>query len=169
VANPNPEHLFEQAERLIRPAYTRTPRQVDLRRAVSSAYYGVFHATLSAAADEFVGVTRRTTSRYALIYRSVEHKDLRHLCLEMARAVPSPRYTRHAPPAGFGDDIRAFAKALLELQEKRYAADYDPAVRLRTADAILAVETAREALERFRRASPARRKAFLTLLLFQPR
>jgi hypothetical protein len=78
----NPDHLFEQADKLISPPPAGPPRQVDLRRAISSSYYGLFHACLVAAADEFVGVTQRATSRYALVYRSIDHKTLREVCNE---------------------------------------------------------------------------------------
>jgi hypothetical protein len=56
VAILNPEHLLEQAERLIEPPPAGPPRQVDIRRAISSAYYAVFHATLAAAARRFGGL-----------------------------------------------------------------------------------------------------------------
>src|SRR5215216_7618181 len=45
VAILNPEHLFDQAEKLILSPPAGRPRQVDIRRAISAAYYGVFHAT----------------------------------------------------------------------------------------------------------------------------
>src|ERR1051326_8403917 len=85
VAILDPEHLLEQAQRLAEPPSAGPPRQVDVRRAISAAYYAVFHATLAAAADQFVGVTKRATSQYALVYRSVDHKTLRELCLEAKR------------------------------------------------------------------------------------
>ena len=52
VAVLNPDHFFEQADTLMAPP-AGAPRQVDLRRAISNAYYGVFHAILAAAADEY--------------------------------------------------------------------------------------------------------------------
>jgi hypothetical protein len=165
----NPEHLFEQADRLIAPPPAGPPRQVDLRRAISSAYYGVFHAALTAAADEFVGKTKRTTKQYSLVYRSIDHKNLRDLCTELKKQNLPAKYARYQPANGFGRNIPEFAAAVLELQEKRHAADYDPAIRIKSSDAVLAVETARTALRRFGQASATRRKAFLGLLLFQPR
>src|SRR5438477_676262 len=64
--------------------------------------------------------------------------------------------------------MQAFAAAVLELQEKRHSADYDPSIRVKTSDAILAISTARSALNRFVTADPSRREAFLGLLLFRP-
>ena len=164
----NPDHLFEQAEELIAPPPAGPPRQVDLRRAISAAYYGVFHYIITAAADEFVGVTKNT-KRYALVYRSVNHRGLRDLCYEAKKPQPSARYSNYAPSNGFGPNIQAFASPFVELQEKRHSADYDPSKRMKTSDAALAISTARSAIRRFERASEPRRKAFLALLLFPPR
>lgn len=164
----NPDHLFEQAEKLIEPPPKGPPRQVDLRRAVSAAYYGTFHYMLTAAADEFVGITKRNTVRYALAYRSIDHRSLRELCEEAKKPQPRPKYQRYAPN-GFGPNIQAFANAFIDLQEKRHAADYDPAMRVKTSDARLAVQTARSAVGRFTTAAQASREAFLALLAFPPR
>ncbi|NJM30256.1 MAG: hypothetical protein HC855_09280 [Rhizobiales bacterium] len=57
----------------------------------------------------------------------------------------------------------------MELVERRHAADYNPLERFRTSDADLAIKTARTALEQFKKASNAQRKAFLALLAFPPR
>src|ERR1700757_100666 len=73
VAILNPAHLFEQADKLIAPPPHGPPRQVDLRRAISSAYYGAFHAVLAAIANRFIGSTKQSTSLYSLVYRSVDH------------------------------------------------------------------------------------------------
>lgn len=168
MAIPNAEHLFEQAERAV-AAGLGAPRQTDLRRAVSNAYYGVFHAVLAAAADHFVGATKRDTKAYGLVYRSVDHRALRDLCLEVKKPTLTARYARYQPEKGFGEHLQAFAAAYSELYEKRHSADYDPLVRIRRADVVAAIDTARSALRRFAGASARRRTAFLTLLLFPPR
>jgi hypothetical protein len=129
VAILNCEHLFEQAEKLIAAPPAGPPRQADLRRAISAAYYAVFHATLTQAADLFVGRTKRSESRYGLVYRSIGHKQLRELCEIVRKPKLSARYVPHAPASGFGPNIPAFA-AFIELQEKRHSADYDPLFRV---------------------------------------
>jgi hypothetical protein len=103
----NPEHLLEQSERLIQRGMAGAPRQVDLRRAVSSAYYSVFHATMTAAADNLMGRTRRSSAQYALAYRSIDHKSLRDICEEIRRPTLRDRYKPYEPAGGFGIDIRA--------------------------------------------------------------
>jgi uncharacterized protein (UPF0332 family) len=168
VAILNPDHLFDQADRLIASQAGR-PRQADIRRAISSAYYGLFHGIITAAADLFVGVTNRDESRYGLVYRSVGHDRLRDLCKEAKKQTPADRLKPYVPKNGFGADIGAFAQALLELQEKRHDADYNVMIRMNRSDATLSIRTARAALARFANADETRRIAFLSLLLFQPR
>jgi hypothetical protein len=165
----NPEHLLEQADKLIMPPPAGPPRQVDLRRAISAAYYAVFHATLSAAADLYVGATKRAANQYALVYRSVDHKDLRDIASKIIAPTLSAKLLPYSPSGGFDADIRAFAQAVVDLQEQRHDADYNPSVRLRTTDAVLAVGIARDALRRLRTAQTTSRDAFLGLLLFRIR
>jgi uncharacterized protein (UPF0332 family) len=165
----NADHLLQQAERLIAPPRLGAPRQVDLRRAISSAYYGLFHFCLTATADEFVGVGQRTTNRYALVYRSIDHRGLKSLCVEASKPTPSPRLAAYVPLGGFDTDIQVFSTAMVELQEKRHQADYNPLPRFNTADAQLAIVTARNAIARFQSAQEDHRKAFLTLLICPPR
>lgn len=168
VAVLNPEHLFEQADRLITRRHG-PPRQVDIRRAISASYYGLFHAIVTAAADQVIGATNRGRSRYGLVYRSVDHRWLRDLCREVQKPTLSNKFKPYEPRNGFGQNITAFAAAAVELQEKRHAADYDPIIRVNRSDATLAVRTARAAVRSFERASANRRLAFLSLLLFPPR
>lgn len=166
---PSPDHLLEQADRLMALPRSGAPRQVDLRRAISNAYYAVFHALMTEAADDFVGRTHRDTARYALVYRSVDHRRLRELC-EIARKAPLPKkYLKYEPAGGFAPDLVALATAVLDLYEKRHLADYDPLFRTATADVALDISKARAALARFRGAGRAQRRAFVSLLVFPPR
>jgi hypothetical protein len=164
----NPDHLLEQADRLVAPP-NRAPRQADLRRAISSAYYALFHAILAAAADEFVGRTKRQSPRYELVYRSVTHKSLRTLCEDIVKQKLPARYAKYEPAGGFDTDLIAVASATVDLQEKRHLADYDPLLRVTASDAVVAIATARSALMRFNTANVTRKKTFLSLIVFSPR
>ena len=164
----NPEHLFEQGERLVTSDAGR-PRQADVRRAISAAYYGVFHSIITAAVDHFIGVTNRNAVQYGLAFRSVDHGWLRDLCKEVQKPTLTRKFKPYEPRGGFGQNIVAFGAAVVQLQEMRHAADYDVMVRMTRSDAIVAIRTARAALRRFDGAQQRRRTAFLSLLLFQPR
>jgi len=166
----NPDHLLEQAEHLIeRRADGGEPRDVDLRRAISAAYYAVFHYILAAATDEFVGPAERGAPSYTLVYRRVDHGALSRLCAEVKKPKSSTKYSQFSPPEGFARDVKSFAGALVELQEKRHSADYDPSIRFGPQDARSAIASARRAIARFAEVSSVERRIFLTLLLFPPR
>jgi uncharacterized protein (UPF0332 family) len=164
----NPGHLLEQADSLSRKA-GRKPRQADLRRAVSSTYYAVFHTVLIAASDEFVGKKLRNDRRYTLVYRSIDHAAVRKLCDEAVKQSPSAKFSTFLSNEGFEPAIRQFANLTLALQSKRHEADYDPSHRLTSVDAMFAIHQSRTAIDAFERASFDSRKLFLTLLVFPPR
>lgn len=169
----NPAHLLEQADRLLeRRLSGRNPtliRQVDRRRAISAAYYAVFHAVLCELADVFVGREMRQTARYALAYRHVDHKQLEILSNQVIKQTPEKKYNPFFPDGGFDDAIRKFTSLVVELKGDRSSADYDPSHWVKFADAKVAITQARRAIDQFRTAPDEHRLIFLTLLAFPPR
>ena len=165
----NPEHLLDQATRLATPPAVGRPRQVDLRRAISSAYYAVFHALITAAADEVVGAAQRSSREHALVMRAVDHRTIKNSCEEITKVTPSRPYAAYVPAGGFSPAILAVANLFPDLQNERHAADYDSLRSYATADAASLIATARSALGQFGIAPAADRKAFLYLLLFPPK
>jgi hypothetical protein len=129
----------------------------------------VFHVCLTAAADEFVGVGRRATSRYELVYRTIDHRVFLDVCEEAIKLRPRVSYQPFMPPGGLGDDILAFSIASVELQKQRYLADYAAMAFFDTEDAKQVVWSAREAIRHFFAAPEEPRKMFLTLLMCPPR
>jgi hypothetical protein len=162
--HPDPDRLFQQAEALIDGHKDET----DLRRAISTAYYGVFHFILRAAADVVVGAANRSTSRYNLAYCSIDHGRLKTLCDQLRTSKLNDKLKPYEPAAGFGP-IFDFARLALNLQWQRNLADYDTTYKLDAAGARVAVSDARDAVKHFQAASVEQREAFLTLLLFKPR
>jgi uncharacterized protein (UPF0332 family) len=165
VAPLNPEHLFQQALKLTE-SDTGRPRQADLRRAVSSAYYGLFHAVATAASDRFIGTSGRSSARYELVYRSIDHNRLRALCDEIANQSVQSRFVPHG---GFGTDLKVFATAVIDLYRMRHDADYNPSIDVTRSEVRLLIAAAQNAFAGFEAASAEQREAFLTLLLFRPR
>jgi hypothetical protein len=116
-----------------------------------------------------VGATKRSTTEYAFVYRSIDHRSLRSLCSQVVKPTLPVSFLPYGLRNAFGPDIRAFAAAVVELQEKRILTDYDPLIRIKSSDASLAVKVARSAEARFKSASARRRAAFLTFLVFPRR
>ena len=170
---PDPDHLFDQADRLAGrltapPASEAEPRQTDLRRAISAAYYALFHFTLAAASDLFVGWDKRCTPEYQMTYRSVSHDWLRSLCEQLQRKRIA-KIAPHAPGVAFFGPVVSFATIVAELQELRHSADYDPSFSITADEAKFRIDEARKAVKLFQGATDAQRVAFLTLLMFNIR
>jgi uncharacterized protein (UPF0332 family) len=160
---PDPERLFGQADAL---AEATEANQTDLRRAISAAYYGLFHFILTAASDMVVGSDRRSSARYSLVYRSVDHSRLRVLSAQLSGT--KPQNLPFVPPGGFGT-IAQFARVVGYLHELRNLADYDPSRDFTPDEARVAVSEARQAIKWFQQGIAEQQEAFLTLLLFRSR
>ena len=106
----NPRDLLETARRLAHPGAVQ-PTQADLRRAVSTAYYALFHCLAAAAADLLTGSSRRGPEWHQ-VYRAPEHGKARSACQQQG-------VMRTFPTA-----IRNFAETFVDLQGARHAADY---------------------------------------------
>ena len=94
------------------------PSDTDLRRAVSTAYYALFHllcASFSAIVLHPPQVAFVRASRQA--YRYIEHGQAKRSCEEVGAK------ERNFPPG-----IVAFANTFVELQRYRIEADYQPTV-----------------------------------------
>ena len=88
------------------------------RRAVSTAYYAVFHTLAKLCADEIIGPSRLGTVEYEKVYRALEHGQLRS-------SFTIAPLKDHATLKGIGTLI-------LDLQQQRHRADYLPPQRLHT-------------------------------------
>ena len=94
---------------------------------------------------------------------------MRGICEDVAKSPPPPKYAKYLAGSGLGPDLIAVAAAVCELQERRHSADYDPLFRAKTSDAVLAIATARKAVDRFRSAGRTQRRTFVSLIVFPPR
>ena len=93
------------------------PKQVDLRRAVSAAYYGLFHLLTREAAQNWKH--QRQRDRFS---RMFEHGRMKRVAESRLNARSLP--VDHADRA-ITDDLRLIADSFLKLQQARHTADYD--------------------------------------------
>lgn len=150
----NSRDLMGTARRLTDPRASQ-PTPADLRRAVSTAYYALFHCLAAAAADLLTGTSRGPA--WHQVYRALEHGKAREACRQQAA-------TR-----GFPKEIRAFAKAFHALQEARHRADYALDSRFSKRDVLAIIQTAEDAIGQFERADGRQRHRFAVHVLFKRR
>lgn len=165
-----PEDLIKHAQRLIKSGKGK-PKQVELKRAVSAAYYSLFHRFLKAAADDLIGstATARRSSAYKLIYRGFEHSRMRTTAIDATKATMPPKLVEASGYTQFSEQIQAAARAFVELQQKRHSADYDPQFRFSKSDARVAIELAIFGGGMFDIANATERRSFLLCMLMPQR
>lgn len=152
-----PLYLVETARLLARNG--RKPRQSDLKRAVSTAYYALFHALCRNCADCFIGGKRAARSEKAWLqaYRAAEHRYAASRCKD--RTVM----------ARFPKEIEDFANMFFLMQNKRIAADYDPSSRFARTEVHADIEAVDAAIEAFSRAGIRDRRAFAAWVTIRDR
>ena len=98
-----------EAARALAESGGAPPTQARPRRAVSTAYYAMFHTLAASAADLFIGPTRSAAWHQA--YRALEHGRARRAC-QQGQAMRE-----------FPEEVRDFARAFVVLQKARQQAD----------------------------------------------
>jgi uncharacterized protein (UPF0332 family) len=126
--------LVATAKRLIGVSGKKRPRQSDLKRAVSTAYYALFHALCRNCADSFVGGAGadRSTPAWRQAYRAVDHGAAKN------------QFKNAHVMSRFPQAIEDFGNLFVDLQTERHKADYDPNHRCNRSDvnsSIAAAET----------------------------
>lgn len=153
----------------------RRPRQVSLQRAISAAYYAVFHYLIGEAVTATLGKERtpaatqlrRATSRW------YSHTKMKETANWFRRAGKVPEKINAllgrstASPKGIVPiELERVATAFVNLQEARHRADYDTGARFSRSEAQEFVRVARAAITDWSAVAtttPAR--LFLLLLL----
>lgn len=122
--------LLEQADHLAKRDKTR-PKQASLRRAVSAAYYALFHLLVAEAATNWKVARQRP-----VFARSFEHRKMRAACSRGQYTDPH---------------LRAVAATFVDLQQTRHLADYDYATVFTRTEVVEQIDKVREAFARWQR------------------
>jgi uncharacterized protein (UPF0332 family) len=163
----DPNHLIQLSEKLVRTTGAGAPRQAVLRRAVSTAYYAVFHALCAQTAETFVPANNRKSR--AIFYRSLDHNKTRSRCKELGKSTLDTPLKNFFAVAAFSGDLRTFANNFALLQDLRHRCDYDPDYRLSKSEAEQAIDDASQAISCLEAADPDECNGFLAYLLFGAR
>jgi hypothetical protein len=149
-----------------------SPRPAALRRAVSAAYYAVFHELVHTAVRQSIGTDSTHVNDRQAASRWYSHQDVRVVSgwvRAQARGERIPKKVQillDLPPP----DLVAFTEAVNDLQEARIVADYEYAVDVTVEDTRDILRIARSALARLADLPRDRvTENYLTLLLGGPR
>jgi len=112
------EDLLEQAFLLLNKE-SKNPKQASLRRAVSTAYYALFHLLIQEASANW---SRKDTRDY--LARAFEHATMYRACKRAENAA----YAASVWPQ-VAAKLRSVARTFRELQDQRHLADYSNATK----------------------------------------
>ena len=135
------------------------PSQTNLRRAVSTAYYALFHSLAESSANMLVGEdgSGRSEPAWRQAYRALQHGTARARCNDRGMIQRFPV------------EIREFSEQLVRFQTHRERADYDPLGTLEQSDVILDIEIAERCIGQFQSVSARDRRAFAVYVLLNLR
>jgi uncharacterized protein (UPF0332 family) len=132
-----PRHLLEQATALAK-IDSKKPRQANLRRAVSSAYYALFHRLTMASSANWKNARQRNE-----LARAFDHSSMNEACKQAnAKKFPNPNDPRVK-------HLKNIASAFIRLQENRHTADYNNSKKWTRTEVLTQIDLAADAFERW--------------------
>ena len=134
-----------------------TPTEGDVRRAVSTTYYALYHHLSRRCCELLVGDETLGSADYQ-VYRALEHGLMNAACNECA-----------TPGKGFPAAVVEYARTFSWLQGRRLAADYDPTAQFNPLAAERMISIAEAAMAGFDAAPERHQLAFAVLVAVRRR
>jgi hypothetical protein len=151
MAAQSPRDLLAQARHLATKD-SGTPAQASLRRAVSTAYYALFHLLVSEASALLASGDSKLQD---LVARAFDHGDMQKACATFASSgTMPPIIDAHYGSVTFPPELKAVAQAFVDLQGARHDADYATHRAWMRTEATTEVERAEKAFESWGVLSP---------------
>ena len=148
----------------------RKPRQANLRRAVSTAYYAVFHYLVDEVCCAQIGTQNSQKEYRHALARAFAHTSMKDACTGFAGGTLKAAIVKGFPRDANGKypipiEIQDIAGTFVELQQKRYQADYDLSERFRKLEVLTLIDQANTHVKKFRNLPVSdTRKFFLACL-----
>lgn len=133
-----PNELLEQAHHLANRE-RKHPRQASLRRAVSSAYYALFHLLIGEAVSQWKVVAHRPQ-----LSRIFDHGRMNAASDRVRKPSLSP-FTGQDP--AIVAHLRNVATTFCDLYEHRQTADYDNATQWSRTEVLTLIDSVKEAFK----------------------
>src|SRR5262245_9077661 len=112
--------LLAQGRRLVSQD-PRRPRQASLRRAISTAYYALFHLLISEASAMLVS----NASHRQLVSRTFTHAEMFRASRSFAGGTLAAKFASGTGGMPVPAQLRNVAQAFMDLQQLRHEADYN--------------------------------------------
>lgn len=164
------EDLFNQAEALA-TLDAKKPKQANLRRAVSSTYYAVFHYLVDEACRVQIGAHHSQAAYRRVLGRAFSHSVMKQACVSFGGGTLRAAVAKGLPKGAGGtylipQPIQDLAVTFSELQEKRHLADYDLTDQFSRLDVLALIDQARNRVAAFAQLPASDDKRFFLACLW---
>ena len=139
------QDLLDQAETLAKLDLRGKPKQANLRRAVSAAYYSLFHFLVDEVCCGVIGTQHPERGYRQSLARAFAHTTMKDACGSFAACQLPKSVVRPLPKSAAGNyvvlkPIQNIAATFVDLQEERQLADYDLSKQFRRSDVLALIE-----------------------------
>ena len=142
------------------------PRQAQLRRAVSSAYYGLFHFLVDKASRSIIGGGKENEALRAILSRMFEHASMKCTSAAFAAGSLPKKLAPGLSGAPIPPNLQLIAKIFRTLQGRRHEADYDLLLRFSRADVVSLIDDVDHAVKLWPTVATDRATRLYLLALF---
>jgi uncharacterized protein (UPF0332 family) len=150
--------LIQAGRDLLNPQLVgRNPTNVHVRRAISNAYYALFHALADSNASALIGSPNDAASAaaWSRIYRGLDHSMARRELQRNRR--------------DFSLQAQDFVDTFSDMQRLRHSADYDHNAVIPINQAIVRIAQAERAILNYSQVGMSEKLYIATLTLIRPR
>jgi hypothetical protein len=156
----------EQAVRLAK-LDAKKPKQANLRRAVSSAYYALFHRLVDEACRVQIWAQHNQAPYRQVLGRAFAHGVMKDTCKSFGGGTLKKGVAKGLP-AGFAvpTEIRQLAETFVDLQEWRHLADYDLTERFKRSDVLGLINQVEDRIRGFEQLASSTEKRFFLACLW---
>jgi len=105
------DRLLDLADQMVREGFESSATR---RRAVSTAYYAVFHALAKSCASILLRSIDKHSDIYERVYRALDHGPLKNA------------FMTKDGPLKYRQTLRDIGELVIQLQSERHRADYTP-------------------------------------------
>jgi uncharacterized protein (UPF0332 family) len=158
--------LLEQAVRLAK-LDARRPKQANLRRAISSAYYALFHLLVDEACRVQIGAQHAQAPFRQVLGRAFVHTVMKEACRSFGGGTLK-RGVAKGLPSSFTvpSEIRDLASTFVQLQDLRHLADYDLTERFKRSDVLSLINQVEARIRAFTNLASSNEKRFFLACLW---
>ena len=146
----------------------KRPKQANLRKAISAAYYALFQFLVDQSCRQAMGTTHATTIMRQVLARSFTHFGISLACKAFSAGSrlthPATRALRttFSIPA----EVQQIALTFVSLQERRHTANYDFTQRFSRSEVLGVIREVEIAINQFGQLKSSDEKSFLLACLW---